>query len=169
MAIQLTLHFELYGWNSLGERKTYSMSARRIAYRPWMSEPLAPVTVTMPNERAVVVLSTRLDDDAGNTLQRNFTTFVVEAAASATATLADGREARIMSVGATSYSSEHWSEKQWNVMDSLKADGTGSGYFEYRIPWPRDVKPSDVAEAEFIVEASAKQLFGKDRDTTVEG
>ena len=163
----LTLRFDMYGWNSLGERKPYSTSTRRIPYRPWMSEPLAPLSVVMPNERSVVVLAVRLEDAAGNVLQRNFTTFVVDATPPRSMTLADGRHARVVSVGATSYSSAHWSKKTWNVLDSLKADGAGSGYFEYRIPWPSDVKANDVAEAEFIVEASAKQLFGKDRDTTV--
>ncbi|MEO7041928.1 MAG: sugar-binding domain-containing protein [Gemmatimonadaceae bacterium] len=163
----LTLRFELYGWNSIGERQVYSTSARRIAYRAWMSEPLAPLTVIMPNERSVAVLAVRLEDAAGEVLQRNFTTFVVNAPEPIVVKLADGRSARVVSVGATSYTDAHWSQKAWNVLDSLKADGAGSGFFEYRIPWPRDVKPSDVKEAEFIVEASSKQLFGKDRDSTV--
>ena len=163
----LTLRSELYGWNSLGERETYSTSARRIRYRPWMSESLAPLAVAMPSQPVVAVLAVRLEDAAGNVLQRNFTTFVVDGPAPNLVTLADGRRARVVSVGPTSYSSAHWSKKTWTVMDSLKADGAGSGFFEYRIPWPRDVKVADVAEAEFIVEASAKQLFGKDRDTTV--
>ncbi|MEO7102668.1 MAG: glycoside hydrolase family 2, partial [Gemmatimonadaceae bacterium] len=163
----LTLQFELYGWNSIGEREVYSTSTRRVVYRPWMSEALAPLTVAMPNERSVAVLAVRLEDDAGEVLQRNFTTFVVNAAEPAIVKLADGRSARLVSVGATAYVNSHWSQKTWNVLDSLKADGAGSGFFEYRIPWPKDVKPSDVTEAEFIVEASSKQLFGKDRDSTV--
>jgi hypothetical protein len=51
-------------------------------------------------------------------------------------------------------------------MDSLKMDGAGSGYFEYAIPWPAGLHASDVREAVFLVEASAKRLNGKDRDTT---
>jgi len=163
----LTLHFELYGWNALGERKTYSESSRRISYRPWESQSLPPLAVVMPNERSVAVLAVRLMDAGGAVLQRNFTTFVVDAAEPRRVTLADGRRARVVSVGATSYASAHWSNKTWNVLDSLKADGAGSGFFEYRIPWPRDVKLGEVSEADFIMEASAKQLFGKDRDTTV--
>lgn len=163
----LTLAFELYGWNSLGNRKTYSTSTRRIPYRPWMSDSLAPLTVVMPNEPAVAVLAVRLEDAAGNVLQRNFTTFVVQDAAPNLVQLADGRYARVAHVGATKFASAHWSRKMWTVMDSLKADGAGSGFFEYRIPWPRDVKQGDVAEAVFLVEASAKQLFGKDTDSSV--
>jgi hypothetical protein len=52
-------------------------------------------------------------------------------------------------------------------MDSMKVNGTGAGFFEYHVPWPRDLRAADVAEAVFIVEASAKRLNGKDRDTTV--
>ena len=163
----LTLRFDLYGWNALGEKETYSTSTRQIPYRPWMSESLAPLTIKMPNERSVAVLAVRLEDMAGKVLQRNFTTFVVDAAVPSVVRLEDGRKARIVSVGATSYTKAHWSQKSWNVLDSLKADGAGAGFFEYRIPWPRDLKLSDVRETEFIVEASAKQLFGKDRDSTV--
>ena len=52
------------------------------------------------------------------------------------------------------------------MLDGLKVDGAGAGYFEYRIPWPTGLARGDVASADFLVEASAKQLFGKDRDTT---
>jgi predicted transcriptional regulator len=52
------------------------------------------------------------------------------------------------------------------VLDGRKIDGAGSGYFEYRIPWPAALPASDVASATFLVEASAKRLNGKDRDTT---
>ena len=162
----LVLRTELSGWNSLGERRTYSMSSRRVPYRPWMSESLAPLTVTMPGEPSVAVLSTRLEDAAGTVLHRNFTTFVVEGAMPREVALTNGRRARVARVSPSSFSAAHWSGKSWAVMDSLKVNGAGSGFFEYRIPWPNDVKQADVAEAVFVVEASAKRLLGKDRDTT---
>src|SRR3989442_3489342 len=73
----LTLRTELRGWNALGEEKRYSSSTSRIPYRPWMSQPLAPLSVTMPDEPATVVVSVSLEDATGVVLQRNFTTFVV--------------------------------------------------------------------------------------------
>jgi hypothetical protein len=51
-------------------------------------------------------------------------------------------------------------------MDGLKVNGAGAGYFEYRIPWPAGLDTARVDQAVFLVEASAKQLFGKDRDST---
>jgi hypothetical protein len=162
----LTLRFELAGWNALGERKTWDTTSRRIPYRPWMSEALAPLLVRMPDEPAVAVLAVRLEDAAGTVLQRNFTTFVVEGDAPDSVTLADGRRAIVSRVPVSRVTSSHWSLKQWPVMDSLKLDGAGSGYFEYAIPFPKGLAARDVAEAIFLVEASAKRLDGKDRDTT---
>ncbi|MDB4909132.1 MAG: glycoside hydrolase family 2 sugar binding protein [Gemmatimonadetes bacterium] len=162
----LTLRTELYGWNTLGERRTYGTQARRIPVRPYMSEALAPLSVTMPSEPAVAVLTTRLEDASGTVLHRNFTTFVVQGTAPAEMTLADGRRARVSRVSPASYSDAKWSLKQWTILDSLKVNGAGSGYFEYRIPWPAGLTRAEVAEATFMVEASSKRLNGKDRDTT---
>ena len=163
----LVLRTELYGWNSVGERQTYATATRRVPYRPYLSAPLAPLAVTMPNEPAVAVLAVRLEDASGTVLHHNFTTFVVEGPMPASLTLADGRRAVVARVAAGDYADARWSQKTWKVLDGLKVDGAGAGFFEYRIPWPAGLRRADVTEASFVVEASAKQLFGKDRDTTV--
>ena len=162
----LTLRAELRGWNSLGEQRTYASIVRRIPYRPWMSAPLSPLPVTMPAEPVVAVLAVRLEDASGTVLQRNFTTFVVDGEAPNTATLADGRRVRVTRVPATAVRTARWSLKQWTVLGDRKLNGAGSGFFEYRIAWPAGVAVRDVAAATFLVEASAKRLNGKDRDTT---
>jgi hypothetical protein len=162
----LTLRAELRGWNALGEQKTYGTYVRRVPYRPWMSQPLAPLPVTMPNEPAVMVLGVRLEDAAGVVLQRNFTTFIVEGDVPAQATLADGRRVRVARVPAAVVRDARWTLKQWTVLGDRKLNGAGRGFFEYRIPWPEGLDARDVAEASFLVEASAKRLNGKDRDTT---
>jgi hypothetical protein len=161
----LTLRTELRGWNALGEEKTYASSTRSVPYHPWMTGPLSPLSITMPTEAAVVVLTTRLLDHGGTTLQRNFTTFVVEAEVPTSDTLADGSRVRVVHVPATQVSDAHWSLKQWTVLGD-KLNGAGSGFFEYRIPWPPGLNLNEVAGATFLVEASAKRLNGKDRDST---
>ena len=165
----LVVRWELYGWNSLGEREVYADSSRAFASQPYLSTALAPIRVTMPSEPAVVVLAVRLADRAGTALHHNFTTFVVEGAAPPARRLADGRAAVVSSVAARAVSDARWSLKRWDVLDGLKVNGAGSGYFEYRIPWPSGVARGDVVEGAFVVEASAKRLNGKDRDTTVAG
>src|SRR5262249_44662177 len=131
----------------------------RIPWRPWMSDSLAPLSVTMPGEAGLAVLQTRLVGPGGIVLQRNFTTFLVEGAVPA-----DPRR-RIATVPATAVSGGRWSLKQWTVLDQ-KLDGAGSGWFEYRVPWPAGLDARSVTGATFLVEASAKRLNGKDRDTT---
>src|SRR5882672_11716660 len=163
----LTLRAELSGWNTLGERRSYATFVRRVPYRPWMSQALAPLAVTMPDEPAVLVLATRLEDALGEVLQRNFTTFIVEGDAPASATLADGRRVRVARVPATAVrdGGARWSLKEWTVLGDRKLNGAGSGFFEYHIPWPAGLDVNDVAGATFLVEASAKRLNGKDRDS----
>jgi hypothetical protein len=165
----LTVRAELYGWNSLGERRTYGSYAMRVPYHAWMSAPLSPLTVMMPNEPSVSVLAVRLEDGSGAVLHRNFTTFIVGGDAPLTGALSDGRHVRAARVGATAVRDAKWSLKQWTVLGDRKFNGAGSGYVEYRIEWPAGLTPSDVASATFLVEASAKRLNGKDRDTTVAG
>jgi len=163
----LTLRTELRGWNALGEEKRYASSSYRIPYRPWMSEPLAPLSVTMPDEPATVVLTLSLEDGTGAVLHRNFTTFVVAGTPPDTVRLADGRRARIVHVPATAVRDARWSLKQWAVLGDHKLNGAGSGYFEYAMPWAAGLDSRTVERAMFIVEASAKRLNGKDRDSTL--
>ena len=162
----LTLRWELNGWNSLGERRTYSTGMRVVPFRPYLSEALAPLSVTMPDETSVAVLAVRLEDRAGTALHHNFTTFVVDGAAAPERRLADGRRVRTSSVPAKQVSGSRWSGKSWTVLDGLKVNGAGAGHMEYRIPWPAGLTRTDVEQGTFLVEASAKQLYGKDRDTT---
>src|SRR6266566_2078095 len=156
----LTLRSELYGWNALGERRTWDTVVTRVPYRPWMSQALPPLAVTMPNEPATVVLATRLVDEKDSVLQRNFTTFVVEG------TPPDRPNVRVARVPATAVRDGHWTLKQWTVLGDRKLNGAGSGFFEYAIPWPAGLAVTDVASATFLIEASAKRLNGKDRDST---
>ena len=162
----LVLRTQLYGWNALGERKSWSSATRKVKYHPWMSEALPALRVTMPNESAVAVLAARLEDAAGTVVARNFTTFVVDAEPARDVRTADGRRALLVRVDAAQHSNAKWSRKTWTVLDGLKVNGAGAGYFEYRIPWPSGVAARAVDHATFIVEASAKQLFGKDRDAS---
>ena len=165
----LVLRAELRGWNALGEERRYTTIARRVPYRPWMSQALDAISVTMPNELAALVLAVRLEDARGTVLHRNFMTFVVAGDPPTSAILADGRRVRVARVPATSVSDGRWSLKQWTVLGDHKLNGAGSGFFEYRIPWPSGLAVGDVTGASFLIEASAKRLNGKDRDSTSAG
>jgi hypothetical protein len=62
------------------------------------------------------------------------------------------------------FKAAQWSQKQWSVLGGLKVDGAGHGFFEYHLPWPEGLDPKELAGASLVFEASAKQLFGKDRE-----
>ncbi len=164
----LVLRAELYGWNAVGERRTYAEFVRRVPYHPWTSAPLAPLPATMPAEPAVVVLAVRLEDAIGTVLHRNFTTFIVDGEPPADPTIIRGAHVRVAHVPVTAVRDGRWSLKQWTVLGDRKLNGAGSGFFEYSIPWPAELDVRDVVGATFLVEASAKRLNGKDRDTTMD-
>jgi hypothetical protein len=171
----LVIRSELYGWNALGQRETYAHAETPLVFEAWMSRELPPINVTMPDKPALVMLALTLENAGGVVLHRNFTSFLV----------ADGRTPRtemisaegsanglrVMRFGPDTFTDAKWSQKQWNVLDGLKVNGAGHGYFEYRLPWPADLDPRTVSGATLVFEASAKQLFGKDREgaTRVEG
>ena len=130
-----------------------------------MTGPLEPLLVPMPNEPVVVILAVRLEDASGTVLHRNFCTFVVEGDLPQETRLDDGRRARLLRIDPARLSDASWSLKQWNVLDGLKVNGAGAGFFEYRLSWPAGLRPADLDSAFFLAEVSAKQLLGKDRDS----
>ncbi len=160
----LQLHATLSGWNDLGQRQWFSQTARAIQFQPWLSKALDPLEITMPDHPALAILSLVLEDAAGNVLQRNFTTFLVAdgPAPRDQEVEQNGARIRLLRFAPDTFKSAHWSLKQWNVMGGLKVDGAGSGYFEYRLPWPKGLDAGQIEGASLVFEASAKQLFGKD-------
>jgi hypothetical protein len=162
----LTLDMSLSGWNTLGVKETYWAGSRPVPYRPWMNEALEPVSVKMPGQSALAVLAVTLKTQAGDVLHRNFTTYqVTDGAAPRQETLASGGQTQhVVRFDARDFTDAQWSLKQWNVLDDLKVNGAGSGYFEYTIPWPADLALDRIDQATFKLEVSAKQLFGKDRE-----
>jgi hypothetical protein len=164
----LVVRAELYGWSTLGRRETYLRAERTMAFEPWLARELPPIPVTMPDHPALAVLALTLENGAGVVLHRNFTTFLVADGPSPrteTVPCASG-ELRIVRFAPDTFASARWSLKQWNVLGGLKVDGAGHGFFEYRLAWPAGLDPHAVSGASLVLQASAKQLFGKDRDRT---
>lgn len=167
---QLTLEMELHGWTSLGTCKRWWQGTRSVAYQPWLNTELEAVGLAMPTEPALTVLTLTLKDSSGAVLHRNFTTYLVAdgPAARDEIVASDSGRWRILRFAPATFRSADWSLKQWNVLDGLKVNGAGAGYFEYVVEWPSDLMVEDVTHATLRLELSAKQLFGKDRDTQTE-
>jgi len=161
---RLTLRAELSGWDTLGNREIYSQYERNISYSPWMNRELEPLSVTMPGRPALAILGLVLEDEWGSVLHRNFTTYIVSQGKSPRqeALTSDSGKVKVVRFAPGSFDKSEWSIKQWNVLEGLKVNGAGAGYFEYSVPWPTGLTVADITEANFRVEVSAKQLFGKD-------
>ena len=161
----LVLKTSLYGWDQLGNYRTFSSSSQQIDYQPWSAKDLQPLEIQMPSVRGLAVLSIIVEDAAGKVLHHNFTTFYIGSGTSdRQETLnSDGKILKIVRFAPDSYKAQSWSVRQWNVLDGLKVDGAGFGYFEYEVKIPDGVTASNTDEITMITELSAKQLFGKDR------
>ena len=106
-----------------------------------------------------------VEDASGKVLQRNFTTFLIgEGTSERQETINEyGKTIKVARFAPDSFKSQSWSVNQWNVLDGLKVDGAGFGYFEYEVTVPDGVTASNTEEISIVAELSAKQLFGKDR------
>jgi hypothetical protein len=162
----LSLEAKLYGWDTLANKEDYWQHTVTVPYQPWMNKALAPLRVPMPPKPALTLLAIELKDPSGACLHRNFTCYLVDASPlpALESVVDSGHKKHIIRFKPTSFAKASWSQKQWQVMDGLKVNGAGSGFFEYRIPWIEDLDVEDIAHATIRLECSAKQLFGKDRD-----
>ena len=165
----LNLKVKMYGYDALGQKKTWGEMSKIVSYQSWIQKELEPLKLTMPDEKAVVTVSLILEDNGGNIVHRNFTTMIVEGKIPTEMKLLNGKTAKILTIEPKNFSDAKWSKKQWNVMEGAKVNGAGSGYFEYKIKVPKDVNLATVTSANFLVEASAKQLFAKDMDKKLAG
>jgi hypothetical protein len=162
---RLSLRTELYGWDDLGRRLSLGESTRPVKFQPWTAQALSPLQLTMPRQRSLLVLALSLEDPSGSVLHRNFTTILVSDGERLDdeTRVTGGRTERIIRIDPARFSDAKWSLRQWNVLEGLKVNGAGSGYFEYRVKWPDNLDLSRVESVVLRAEASAKQLFGKDR------
>jgi hypothetical protein len=163
---QLVLRVQCYGWDNLGNREWFGQSSQAIDFEPWMIRELTPLEVNMPDKRALVIMDLTLEDGAGGVLHRNFTTFnVTDGPEPRTETVEmNGKHATVVRFAPDTFKSAKWSLKQWNVLDGAKVNGAGSGYFEYRLPWPEGLDLAKISGAAFRAEVSAKPLLGKDKE-----
>lgn len=111
---------------------------------------LSPITVTMPDENAVAVLSLYLKDENGNVISRNFTAFDVQAE------LKEGQLEVPVCEGKSSGFTD-----VWHAMQDEKLCLGGSGEVTYDVTLPKTSKP--VNEIVIHAELSSKRVLEKDK------
>lgn len=153
---KLKLETSLKSWNTLGQESFVKLDNYPVSFQPFMNKAIDPVKLTIPQESGLYVYQLILKNESGKVVGRNFTLFNV------TDGVRPAGKMQLATFAPGSFDAENWTMKQWNILDGLKVNGAGSGYYEYNIPWPAGCNLKDLEEVTLIFEASAKQLFGKD-------
>lgn len=153
----LKLEMQLKLTNVIGETRTQSLVSRELAYSPYLQKELEPLVVELPDEAGLAVLTLQLQDAAGKVIHRNFVHFEIVSENPLP-------KIEVLSVPAANFSKAEWSKKQWTVLNGLKVNGAGRGYFEYTFPVDKNMNLNGVKESFFLVELSAKELFVKDQE-----
>jgi len=130
----------------------------------WQLSFLEPLHINAPEEEGLVILHLVLETSTGISINKNFVVFKIENQKTSNAEVPKSvdQKYKLVSIAPSDFSNSQWSVKQWNVLDGLKVNGAGYGYFEYEVLIPDEINSENVSEAIFKIELSAKQLFGKD-------
>lgn len=154
---QLELAYNLNTTNYIGETEKNLSGSIKIDYKPWMQEKLPDLKVQIPSVAGTGNLQLALKDSKGEILQRNFMLFEIESTEPLDKT-------DIVSFAPNSFASSEWSKKEWEVLDGLKVNGAGKGYFEYEVPLPDEIRIGRSKQSYLLMELSAKELFVKDME-----
>jgi hypothetical protein len=151
---QLFLNYEIDFINEIGEEVNLLNESFNIDYHPYINEKIRDLKIDAPANNGLAIIKLFLKDSEGNILHRNFAHIIVEGGQAA-------KNVYIDALKPNEFENQEWSVKQWGVLDGLKVNGAGSGFFEYQFKLPK-FNALDVDEAYIIMEVSAKQLFDKD-------
>jgi len=155
---QMSVKTVVHGWDRFGEHKEYATSEFSMKPKPFQVFDVGPVTFKAPDEEALAVFCTYLQDEQGRTVNRNFVPFRVIAKSRG-----DERDSKqiTLRLAPNDFSDSNWSIRQMSVFDGLKVSGTGTGYFEYEFGVPEDIAIEDIQDIEFLAELSARHVQSK--------
>ncbi len=157
-ADEVDLNLRLYGWNTLGQPVDVWSEIQKITIAPWEQRDLESINVKMPQVPGLYILSMQLVGD-GEPIHSNFTVFKV---------IDTVENPAVITFRPDSFTKQEWSLKQWNILDGLKVNGAGVGYFEYDVPIPEGMDISQFSKATFKAELSSKPLNGKVKEEALE-
>jgi hypothetical protein len=153
---QLKLTYQLKLTNAIGETSLVTQGTKLVDYLPYLQKEVESLSLTIPNTSGLAILTLQLEDLKGTVLHHNFMHFEIISESKLPKT-------EIISVAPVAFSHSQWSVKQWNVLDGLKVNGAGNGFFEYTFKLDKSMN-MNTKEAYVLIEISAKELFVKDRD-----
>lgn len=148
----LTIRYDVYGWDELGDRFSHVSGEIPARAVPFQFVHVDSLEITLPEKNAVMILSTLLVS-GDSVIHRNFLPFRVNS----------GQSVNPFSVTCppAAFKEASWSIKQHSPQDGNKVWGMGSGYFEYEFILPAQLKKEDVETMEFRVELASRYPQGK--------
>ena len=157
----LVLETVIYGTDNAGTEVILEKRIRKIAFTPYMHETLEPEIIKTMSYGGIMRISWTLKDADNQVQHHNFFSIIIPSVLNPSGLI-------IHSVEPAKYANSSWSVKKWHVLDSLKVNGAGQGFFEYDIPL-NGLKLANLKKASFIAELSSKPLLDKDKDKVVMG
>jgi len=163
------LDYELSGRDYHGKFKHAFLKTEILESLPWFQGEVTPLSIQMPETPGLYHLALRLRDENAYIYHLNFTSFLVEERTQNPGT--GQAENRTLSFDPLAFADAAWTLGQWNILDGLKVNGTGTGFFSYDLEIPTSFLTQDVKKVTLVFEASAKKLHGKDRSdkSTLDG
>jgi len=160
----LILKSRICEWTSLGKYREYDLQTRKVQAEPFANKAIESLKFEVTANDALLVLALTIESSTGTIYQHNFTTFRVnpDKAVATEVVTENDKTLNIITFAPNSFSDAKWSKKQWNILNGLKVNGAGFGYFEYHVIIPAGVQTGNAKGATLIFEASAKTLHGKD-------
>lgn len=148
------LRWVVSAWDGLGRyHEDISSGERQVSFVRWTVTPLGGIPVTVPAERALLVLAVRLEGPIGDLLARNYTVLLADAPL---------RQTEQMNAQTTvvRWKPSEWADISWPAMRAFPGEppdkvwGEGAGYVEYAVALP---SPATVwTGAELLLEIAAK-------------
>ncbi len=155
------LDYELSGRDHHGKFRHQFLKSTDIESSPYFNGELDPLSFKLPETPGLYHLKLRLRDKNAYIYHLNFTSFLVEEADKESHVEAE--KVQHITFSPDSFVEEFWTLRQWNILDGLKVNGAGSGYFAYDVDIPSSLDLDQMESVILVFEASAKKLHGKDR------
>jgi hypothetical protein len=160
------LDYELSGRDMHGKFKHIFLKSEILESLPYFNGEVTPLSVRMPETPGLYHLTLRLRDETSYIYHLNFTSFLVEEREQNPTDINSG--IRSLTFSPSSFTEASWSDGQWNILDGLKVNGAGKGYFSYDVDLPASLDLDGIKKVTLVFEASAKKLHGKDRPKPAE-
>jgi len=155
------LDYELSGRDTHGKYRYVFLKTELLESLPYFNGEVSPLTIEMPEIPGLYHLTLRLRDENAYIYHLNFTSFLVEERVIPGP--GNSESPSTVTFAPSSYTESSWTDGQWNILNGLKVNGTGEGYFSYDVKIPSGLRLDEVKKVTLVFEASAKKLNGKDR------